>query len=261
VSAKKRSKKAKSTAGAATSRLQVVRPGEGIDSALVITAHPDDVDFGAAGTVALMTAAGVKVTYCLVTDGDAGGSDRSTTAEQRATVRRAEQTEAAKRVGVTDLIFLGHLDGQVVSDLHLRKDLSRVIRQVRPDRVLCQSPIINLDRIYASHPDHLAAGAAALAAVYPDARNPFAFPELLNQGFEPHSVPEVWVMAMHDASIVVDTTEVVASKISALSAHESQVGDGEHLEELITTWGKMVAKGAGLPKGRTAEAFRLVDTK
>jgi LmbE family N-acetylglucosaminyl deacetylase len=247
-------------AEATSSGLPVVDPAAGVERVLVITAHPDDVDFGAAGTVARMTSAGVEVTYCLVTDGDAGGSDRSSTAEQRAAGRRIEQTNAAAKVGVTELFFLGHLDGQVSVTLDLRKDLSRVIRQVRPDRVLCQSPVLNLDRIYASHPDHLAAGAAALAAVYPDARNPFAFPELLHEGFDAHTVPEVWVMAMTDPTLVVDTTEVIDQKIEALRCHASQLADPDAVDGLLRGWGQMVAEAAGLPAGRTAEAFRRVDT-
>lgn len=258
----KDTKAPKSTPSTGGASIDVVDPSEGVTSVLVITAHPDDVDFGAAGTVARMTSAGVAVTYCLVTDGDAGGSDLNSTAEQRAALRRREQTIAASHVGVTSLIFLGHLDGQVQVTLDLRKDLARVIRKVRPDRVICQSPEINLDRIYASHPDHVAAGTAAIFAVYPDARNPFAYPELLqDEGLEPHSVPEVWVMSMKEPTIVVDTTDVIPAKLAALGSHESQVGDGAHLEELIVSWGQMTAQAAGMPKDRTAEAFKVVDTK
>lgn len=244
-----------------TPALTVVDPAEGVTRVLVITAHPDDVDFGAAGTVARMTEGGVEVVYCLVTDGDAGGSDLSTTQEQRAEIRRAEQTAAAACVGVERLIFLGHLDGQVAATLALRKDLARVIRQVRPDRVICQSPEINLERIYASHPDHLEAGTAALRAVYPDARNPFAYPELLdNEGLAPHTVPEVWVMSMQSPDIVVETTTVIDKKLAALSSHASQVGDGAHLPELLTNWGQMVATAAGLGPNKLAEAFKMVNT-
>ena len=240
---------------------KVINPAKGIERALVITAHPDDVDFGAAGTVAVLSKAGVNVTYCIVTDGDAGGSDLGTTREQRAALRRREQTTAAEQVGVSDLIFLGYEDGKLEANLALRKDISRVIRQVRPDRVICQSPTMNLDRIYASHPDHLAAGSATISAVYPDARNPFAFPDLLEKGFEPHAVPEVWVMADPNPTMTVDTTGVIDQKIAALRSHDSQVGDGEHIEELLTTWGRQTAKMAGLKKKRTAEAFRVVNTQ
>jgi LmbE family N-acetylglucosaminyl deacetylase len=241
--------------------VRVVDPSEGVSKVLVVVAHPDDVDFGAGGTVAVMTSKGVEVVYCLVTDGDAGGQDRLTSRDQRAAIRREEQRRAAKELGVEELIFLGHPDGRVVANLSLRRDLARVIRMVRPDRVICQSTERNLDRIYASHPDHLATGEATLDAVYPDARNHFAHPELLEQGLEPYAVPEVWIMAFHDRSVVVDTTDVIDRKITALRSHESQVGDGEHLEGLLTTWGRQTAKAAGLGKKRTAESFRVVNTR
>ena len=159
----------------------MLQPTE-IDRLLVVMAHPDDVDFGSAGTMATLTALGVHVTYCLVTDGDAGGSDRSITRTEMASMRRKEQTAAAAVVGVHDLVFLGHPDGRVVADLALRRDISRVIRQVRPQVVLCQSPDRNLDRIFASHPDHLAAGEAALCAGRDRWRGALAMPEVHEGG-------------------------------------------------------------------------------
>ena len=125
---------------------------------LVVTAHPDDVDFGAAGTIARWTDAVCEVTYCLVTDGEAGGSDDSLPRAEMAEIRRREQRAAAKIVGVDSLVFLGHPDGRVESTLALRRDLARVIRRVRPTRVLAPSPERNYRRIQASHPDHLATG-------------------------------------------------------------------------------------------------------
>ena len=175
---------------------------------LVVTAHPDDVDFGAAGSVAVWTGRGIEVSYCIVTDGDAGGSDHSITRAEMAGIRREEQLMAARAVGVTDVTFLGFSDGRVTPSLELRAAIARVIRIIRPDRVVTQSPERNWSRIYASHPDHLATGEAAACAVYPDARNPFAFPELLEEGLEPHTVPELWIMATERANRVVDATEV-----------------------------------------------------
>ena len=166
--------------------------------------------------MAVLTDAGVEVTYCLVTDGDAGGSDRSMSRSDMAALRRAEQTRAAKAVGVEHLVFLGHPDGRVVADLTLREDLSRVIREVRPNVVVCQSAQRNLDRIYASHPDHLAAGEAAISAVYPDSRNPFAFPALLEAGLEPWTVDEVWVTGTQEANAHVEITPQLERKIEAL---------------------------------------------
>src|SRR5689334_6144707 len=134
---------------------------EEVERILVVTAHPDDVDFGAAGSVARWTDAGIQVSYCIVTDGAAGGRDPSVPRPVMAEIRRAEQTTAAKVVGVRDVTFLGYPDGRLVSSIELRRDISRVIRRVRPERVLCPSPERNFQRIFASHPDHLAAGDAA----------------------------------------------------------------------------------------------------
>ncbi len=227
---------------------------------LVVTAHPDDVDFGAAGSVAVWTGRGVEVSYCIVTDGDAGGSDRSISRAEMAAVRREEQLVAARSVGVTDVTFLGFPDGMVTPGLELRRAIAAVIRRVRPDRVVAQSPERNWSRIYASHPDHLAAGEAAACAVYPDARNPFAFPDLLEEGLEPHTVPELWIMATERADRVVDATAVFERKLAALRSHRSQVGDGDHLEDLLRTWMSGTALAAGLPEGRLAESFQVVNT-
>jgi LmbE family N-acetylglucosaminyl deacetylase len=238
-----------------------VGPGvEDIDRLLVVTAHPDDVDFGTAGSVAVWTDAGVEVAYCIVTDGDAGGSDLSMSRKEMAAIRREEQNAAAKAVGVTDVTYLGFPDGRLAPDLDLRRAISRVIRRFRPDRVVAQSPERNWSRIYASHPDHLAAGEAAICAVYPDARNPFAFPELLEEGFEPHTVPEVWIMATDRADRAVDATDQFERKLAALKSHRSQVGEGEHLEDLLRGWMSGNALAAGLPDGRLAEAFHVVST-
>jgi LmbE family N-acetylglucosaminyl deacetylase len=232
-----------------------------IERILVVTAHPDDVDFGTAGSVAVWTDQGIQVSYCIVTDGEAGGSDPSVTRSDMATIRRAEQTAAAECVGVTDLFFLGHPDGRVQASIALRCDISRVIRQVRPQRVVCQSPQRNFQRIYASHPDHLAAAEAALCAVYPDARNAFAHPELLDdEGLEPWSVPEVWMMAASDANVHVDTTEVIDRKIKALLCHTSQIADADAMDNLIRQWGASVAKSRGLADDSYAEAFQRIDT-
>ena len=156
--------------------------------ALVVVAHPDDIDFGAAGTVATLVEHGVDVVYGLVTDGQAGEPGHLS-ADDLTELRRAEQTEAARIVGVDELHWLGFADGAVVADLVLRREISRLIRAVRPDLVITQTPVRNLDRIYAAHPDHLATGEATISAVYPDARNTKSFPELLDDGYEPHRGP------------------------------------------------------------------------
>jgi LmbE family N-acetylglucosaminyl deacetylase len=231
-----------------------------LERILVVTAHPDDVDFGAAASIAAWTAAGVQVSYCILTDGDAGGFDEAVTRADMARIRRDEQTAAAARVGVSDIHWLGHPDGRLVPSMELRRDISRVIRQVRPQRVVTQSPVRNFQRIFASHPDHLACGEAALCAVYPDARNPFAHPELLEEGWKEHTVPEVWLMGGPDPDTVVDCTETFDSKVAALQCHASQVGHREDLETMLREWMTATARSNGLPDGRLAEAFRTVPT-
>jgi LmbE family N-acetylglucosaminyl deacetylase len=231
-----------------------------VERILVIAAHPDDVDFGAAGTVALWTDAGIGVSYCIVTDGDAGGDDETVPRSEIPPLRRAEQTAAAKHVGVHDLRFLGYPDGRVEPTLALRRDLARVIRQLRPDRLVCPSPDRNYARVGASHPDHRAVGSAALDAVYPDARNPFAFPELRAEGLAPWTVREVWLTASPSPNHYVDVTATFPRKVAALRAHVSQTGHMDGLEELLRGWLSRAAAQGGLPQGRLAEAFQVVDT-
>lgn len=225
---------------------------------LAILAHPDDVDFGAAGTVAQWVAEGHRVTYCVITDGDAGGFDPGIPRSEIPAIRRAEQVAAAAAVGVSDVRFLGYRDGELAVSHELRRDLSRVIRQVRPHRALIQSPERNWQRIPASHPDHLAAGEASIAAIYPDARNPFAHPILLtDEGLDAWTVPEVWVMGGPTHNHWVDVTDQVDRKLAAIRAHTSQIAKPDELEERIRGWLHAEALAAGFGEGRLAEGFLL----
>ncbi|MGH9121460.1 MAG: PIG-L deacetylase family protein [Acidimicrobiales bacterium] len=230
-----------------------------VERVLVVAAHPDDIDFAAAGSVARWISEGVNVTYCLVTDGAAGGSDASISRSEMATIRRGEQTDAAKQVGVTDLYWLGFPDGEVEPTLDLRRELTRVIRIFRPERVLCPSPERWWDRIQASHPDHMAAGEATVRAVYPDARNPFAHLSLSD--LPAWTVQEIYLMADPKSDVFVDVTDTFPAKMAALRAHVSQgIPANENLEEWIRGWLTASAQQGGLPEGRLAEAFRRVAT-
>jgi LmbE family N-acetylglucosaminyl deacetylase len=233
---------------------------EVVSRVLVVTAHPDDVDFGVAGSVAAWTNAGIDVAYCVVTDGDAGGFDPAVPRSEIAGIRRTEQLAAAATVGVSDVTFLGYPDGRLVSSIELRRDISRVIRRVRPDRVVAPSPERNWERIYASHPDHLAAGDATVSAVYPDSRNPFAHPELLAEGYEPHTVGQLWLMAASTRNRFVDVTDTFDKKIAALRCHVSQLPDPEGIEDRIRSWLALSAREASLPEGRLAEGFLEIET-
>jgi LmbE family N-acetylglucosaminyl deacetylase len=236
------------------------KPAEHAERVLCVLAHPDDVDFGSAGTVATWTAAGAEVTYCIVTDGDAGGFD-GTPRQQMPALRRAEQEAAAATVGVSDVRFLGYPDGRLELSLDLRRDISRVIRQVRPQRVLSTSPERFWDRIGASHPDHMVVGESTLRAVYPDARNPFAFPELLDdEGLEAWTVPEVWLNASPRADHAVDVTDVLDRKLAALRCHVTQTSHSPDLEQFVTDWMRRTGRQFGLPEGRLAESFHVVHT-
>jgi len=233
-----------------------------VERVLVVSAHPDDADFGAAGSVATWVSEGIEVSYCIVTDGDAGGFDPAVARADIPGIRQTEQRAAAAAVGVTDVTFLGHPDGALYVTHELRRDISREIRRVRPQRVVCQSPERNFERIYASHPDHLAAGEATLCAVYPDARNPYAHPLLVEEGFDEWTVDEVWIMAGGTAgsSAFVDITQAFDKKVDALRCHASQVSHFDDLSGFLRQWAAGTAKLAGWEDGRLAEGFRVVNT-
>lgn len=228
---------------------------------LCVAAHPDDLDFGCAGTTAGLVQAGVDVTYLLLTRGEQGGFD-DTPREEMPALREKEQRAAAAAVGVRDVRFLdGFRDGWLEPNHELVEAIVRVIRQVRPERVVVSSPERNWERIGASHPDHMAAGEATIRAVYPAARNPFAYPHLLDdEGLEAWTVPSVWLTADPAADTFVDVTDTFDRKLAALREHVSQTAHNPGLDEMLRGWGTMVAERGGLPTGRLAEAFRAINT-
>jgi LmbE family N-acetylglucosaminyl deacetylase len=226
-----------------------------------VFAHPDDVDFSAAGTVARWVDAGIEVGYLLITRGDAGGFD-DTPREEMPALREAEQRAAAAAVGVKQVDFLtGYADGTLTPTLSLRRDIAAAIRRFRPDRVLTSSPLRRWDRIGASHPDHLAAGEATTCAVYPDARNPFAFPELLAAGLEPWTVREVWYSGGPGPDHPVEVTQTYPRKLAALRAHATQTSHLPDLDGLLRDRLARNATAAGLPEGSLAEVFTIVRTE
>jgi LmbE family N-acetylglucosaminyl deacetylase len=227
---------------------------------LVVMAHPDDCDFGAGGTIAQWTAKGISVSYCIITNGDQGGEESNVPLEEMAKVRQREQRDAGAALGVSDITFLNHRDGWLVPTIELRKEIVREIRKSKPDRMVIQSPERNYERIFASHPDHLAAGETAIQAVYPDARNPYAFTDLKEAGFEPWRVKEVWITSSPTPNHFVDITDTFPKKIAALKAHVSQTAHNAELEEMVRSWGERNAMAQGLPEGRVAEIFKVIDT-
>ena len=236
------------------------RPDQDIERVLVVAAHPDDCDFGAAGTIASWVDAGLNVTILLCTRGEQGGFD-DRDREQMPAVREREQIAASAVLGVNDVRFLpGHRDGWLEPSWELQRQIVEVIRDVQPQRVLTHSPERWYDRLPASHPDHMAAGEAAIRAVYPAAENRFAWPELLERGLSPWHVNEIWTMGHPEMTHAVDITDTFGRKVAALQAHASQTGhQADQLEGFLRGWGSRVAEMFGLGEGRLGECFHVMD--
>jgi LmbE family N-acetylglucosaminyl deacetylase len=221
-----------------------------IERVMVITAHPDDSEFGAGGTAARFVKEGREVAYCIVTNGNKGSSDRTMTPDRLATIRAEEQRNAARVLGVERVVFLGYPDGEVEDTRDLRRDVSREIRRFRPDLVICQNP----SRTYnlgASHRDHRTVGGVVLDCVYPLARDHLAFPELMPE-FEPHKVREIYVMQWKQPHLVNDITDVMDLKIKALACHASQFADFPAVEARVRQRSKELGAAHGYAY---AEAF------
>ncbi|MCU1547215.1 MAG: family deacetylase [Arthrobacter sp.] len=230
-----------------------------VERVLCFAAHPDDIDFGAAGTVAAWTAAGVQVSYCIMTDGDAGGFDPAQR-EEIVRLRKEEQERAAALVGVADIHYLHQRDGYLEPSHEVIREVVRLIRQLRPDVVLSMHPERNWNRIQKSHPDHLAVGEAVTRAVYPALENPFAYPELAAAGLEAYKLPWLWLFAGPEErdNHFVDVTDQVDSKLAAVHIHVSQHPDAEAMERTVRGLMLETGRRAGLPGGRSAEAFQVV---
>jgi LmbE family N-acetylglucosaminyl deacetylase len=224
-------------------------------SVLVVMAHPDDAEFSAGGTIARWTAAGAHVTYCICTNGDKGTSDPSMDPEEVARIREREQRAAAAVLGVHDLIFLGHPDGTLQPTLSLRHDVVRVIRQVRAHAVICPDPTRRYGPGFINHPDHRAVGEVALDAVYPSARDPLVFPDLVAAGYEPHKVREVYIANAAEPNCGVDISSTLETKIAALCEHASQVTE-ERLREFIPIRAAQMGERFGM---QHAEAFHRIE--
>ena len=218
---------------------------------LVITPHPDDAEFGVAGTVVKWVAEGREIVYAVCTNGDKGTSDYSMKAKALAEIREREQLCAAEVLGVREVIFLRHEDQSLEDTPEFRKEIVRLIRTYRPDIVVSADPY----RRYIWHRDHRITGRVVLDAVFPYARDHLSYPDLLEEGLEPHKVKEVWLWTIADninhRSDITDTFDI---KVKALRCHESQVGNGRlpDLEERLRQWAVDRAKGT---EYELAEAF------
>ncbi|HEY4889461.1 MAG TPA: PIG-L deacetylase family protein [Candidatus Dormibacteraeota bacterium] len=228
-------------------------------SVLVVSAHPDDPDFGAGGSIAKLAKDGARVNYVIVTDGSQGGEDPKQKDSELVALREKEQKAAARVLGVKKVEFLGYKDGHLSPDLKLRHDIVRMIRKYKPELVITHLPGRVLDApMGGSHPDHLAVGEATLAAVYPDSRNPRAFRGLLKEGLQPHEVKEVWIPFWTSGDYLVDITSTLDLKIAALREHKSQVskpGRVWDFEKFMRKRHREVGKRGGY---RYAESFKRI---
>jgi LmbE family N-acetylglucosaminyl deacetylase len=224
--------------------------------ALVVTAHPDDMEFGSAGTLAKWVDEGAEVTLCLGTDGSTGTQDRSLMGAGLRDVRREETQRAAEVIGIRQLVWLDYPDGYVEYSLDLRRDIARVFREYRPHRFMVMDPAPTIDD-FINHPDHRAIGQASLDVSMTAGTTPGHFPELLEEGLEPwRGLRELWIAGPGLKPHVVDISRYVDRKVQALMCHRSQVGDNaEEIASFVREYTAQAGKSAGF---EYAESFKVI---
>lgn len=240
--------------------LKPVDPLENPIRILVSVAHHDDIEFGVAGTIARWVKEGAEVTYIIITDGGAGSNEPGVVRTELAERRREEQIKAAQAIGVKDVRFLGYQDGYLQPTMELRRELTRIIREIKPDRVVCQDPttVFAWDS-YINHPDHRAAGEASVYATFPSSESRPIFPELLEEGYEPHKVNELYLTLTLTPTHYSDITDTLEDKLDALRYHVSQIGEGEDAENGALKWISRANAETGEKVGvKYAELFKVM---
>jgi LmbE family N-acetylglucosaminyl deacetylase len=227
---------------------------------LGVAAHPDDLDFGASGTMAGFAKNGAAVHYLIVTDGSKGSSDPKLSSADLIKIREKEQRNAVKAIGGKSVTFLGYPDGELEVTMALKKDIVKVIRSLKPDVVITMDPamLYSAKRGFINHPDHRAAAQATLDSVFPLARDHMVFPELFANGYLPHKTPTVLLTNFDSNNFVVDITDTFTDKIAALKAHASQVGDINELKKWLSQMAETIGKPAGY---KYAEGFVRIDLR
>ena len=225
--------------------------------AMVVVAHADDAEWGCAGTVAQWCNNGWEVVYVLCTDGSKGTDDARLTSEELVSIRKKEQLDAGQVLGLHNVVFLDYEDSMLEPTLNLRRDIVRQIRFYKPDILICLSPLRRLDgSSYFGHPDHLASGEAALSAVFPSSRDRLTYPELLEEGLEPHKVSEVWIMGHDDDDKFVDVTDYIDVAVSALKSHSSQT-TGEDVGQQLIDWRSRTGEKVGFAYAESFKRFLM----
>ncbi len=242
---------------------------------MAIFAHPDDTEFVAGGTLARWADAGRRLIYVFCTDGSKGTSDPAMDSDRLTQIRREEQRAAAKLLGCEETVFLTYEDAMLQPTLDLRRDLVREIRRYRPEIVVCFDPrVYVLDDAYLQHPDHRASGEAALAAVFPAARDRLTFPELLrDEGLEPHNVEEIYLASPLQPNVYIDISATLDRKIQAMLLHKSQVSDPKRVDKLLRSFAERAGAEAQVlfaeafhhvtlnPEARLRQVFRTMEGK
>src|SRR5438445_11734933 len=220
-----------------------------IDRAMAIYAHPDDAEFGMAGTVAKWAKAGVRLVYCMVTNGASGSDDPEMTRQGLREIRLEEQREAARILGVAEVVFLDFEDGYLEPTIDVRRAVARQIRIHRPDAILTMDPTLRFGgNFYVNHPDHIAAGEVVLRSINPDASTRQMFPELWrDEHLEPHKPKALLLLSFGGQGTTIDISEVLDVKIKALLVHRSQLFPGA--EQMIRGWAMETGKAAGYKAG------------
>ena len=225
--------------------------------ALVVTAHPDDMEFGCAGTLAKWADQGAEVTLCIVTDGSTGTQDRDLMGERLRAIRIEESAAAAAVVGISELDWLGYQDGYVEYTLDLRRDIARAFRRHRPHRFIVVDPAPTIEDRFINHPDHRAVGLASLDVTLTAGTTPGHFPELLDEGLDPwRGLREVWIAGPGSKPRVVDITDTIDRKVEALMCHRSQLpGEPDEVGGWIRERSAEIGEPAGFAYG---ESFRVI---
>lgn len=226
-----------------------------------IHAHPDDQEFTVGGTIAKWARAGTEVITVCITSGDAGSNEKTDpnmTQEELIRVREDEQRNAARVLGVKEVVYLRYPDGALQHTIALRRDLTRLIRKYKPDAVMCGDPTVRFyGNSYMNHPDHRVAADVALDAVFPSAGTRLIFTELLSEGLEPHEVTRIFIHGSEKPDSFVDISETIEAKVAALKEHKSQIHDWDP-GQMMRDWAKEEGTQSGLA---AAEAFRLMVLK
>lgn len=224
---------------------------------LAVGAHPDDIDIGYSGSIAKWIQEGAEAYYLVLTDGSKGSENPHITNQELTKLRKAEQEKAANLLGVQKVIFLDFIDGELENTPSLRKQIIKIIRQIKPTTVICSDPTFYYDenRHFINHPDHRIAGEATVDCVYPFARNARTFPELLAEGLESHVVEELLLTSFTKANYFIDISETIDRKIAAISAHKSQFNDIKKFTEMIKQMSTIMGKKAKPKKLKYAEGF------